>query len=47
MSYLFSKSYFQYLPTTDQFAKLSEFKDEYEALAEPEKFVLSLADIKR
>ena len=37
----------QYLPALDQFAKLSEFKDEYEALAEPEKFVLSLANIKR
>ena len=38
---------FQYLPAPDQFTKLSQFKEEYEDLAEPEKFVLSLSDIKR
>ena len=38
---------FQYLPAPDQFSKLSEFKDEYEYLTEPEKFVLSLSDVKR
>ena len=37
----------QYLPAPDQFTKLSQFKEEYEDLAEPEKFVLSLSDIKR
>ena len=44
---LIPSHFFQYLPAPDQFAKLSEFKQEYEALAEPEKFVLSLANIKR
>ena len=37
----------QYLPAPDQFTKLSQFKEEYEDLAEPEKFVLRLSDIKR
>jgi len=37
----------QYLPSPDQFIKLSKFKDEYDELPEPEKFVLSLSNIKR
>ena len=37
----------QYLPTPEQLAKLKEYTEEYDTLAEAEQFAISLADIKR
>jgi len=41
------QSLVQYLPTPEQFAKLKEYSQEYDSLAEAEQFAISLADIKR
>jgi len=41
------QSLVQYLPSPDQLAKLKEYSEEYDNLAEAEQFAISLADIKR
>ena len=41
------KYLFQYLPPAEELAKLSQYKTDYESLAEVEKFVLSLSDLNR
>ena len=41
------KYFIQYLPPPEELARLSQYKSDYESLAEVEKFVISLSDLNR
>ena len=43
----FRKYLIQHLPPAEELARLSQYKTDYESLAEVEKFVISLSDLNR